>query len=293
MKDVKIVALVGPTASGKTSLAIEIAKKYNGEVISVDSRQVYKTLDIGTEKVTKEEMGGIPHHMIDIIEPEETLSAQAFQTLAREKIEDIVARGKLPILAGGSGQYMDSVLYNVSFPSVVANEKLRGELEAIPTSALFKILEEQDPLRAETIDPQNKRRIIRALEIIDALGKVPEIEKETPLYNVLYLGIGVPREELRERIATRLQTTLKKGLVKEVENLRTRVSDKRIDEFGLEYRVVREYLDGNIKEEELTEKLITELMRYAKRQMTWFKRNKDIVWGERTKLLKNADSYLL
>tara|TARA_B100000508_G_scaffold60333_1_gene47250 strand:+ start:294133 stop:295017 length:885 start_codon:yes stop_codon:yes gene_type:complete len=292
MKDAKVIAIVGPTASGKTSLAIEIAKKYNGEVISVDSRQVYKTLDIGTEKVTEEEMSGIPHHMIDIVEPEETFSVQEFQEMAKEKIEDILSRNKLPILAGGSGQYMDAVLYDGTFPIVPPNEKLREELKNVPTTALFKILESQDPARAETIDPKNKRRLIRALEIIEALGEVPKKEKGELLYDTLYLGIDISREDIREKITKRLSETMKKGLIKETRELRERVGDKRLDAFGLEYRVIKEYLDETIAEEDLIPKLISELMGYAKRQMTWFKKNEDIVWGTREKLLEESESFL-
>ncbi|XKT75098.1 MAG: tRNA (adenosine(37)-N6)-dimethylallyltransferase MiaA [Patescibacteria group bacterium UBA2103] len=292
MEDAKIIAIVGPTASGKTSLAIEIAKKYNGEVISVDSRQVYKDLDIGTEKVTKEEMGGIPHHMIDIVEPEETLSVQEFQEMAREKIKDIISRNKLPILAGGSGQYMDAILYDVTFPQVPPNKKLREDLEKIPTSALMKVLHDQDPKRAETIDPNNKQRIIRALEIIEALGTVPEQKDSKLLYNTLYLGIQISREDIREKITKRLNETLEKGLVEEVKKIRERVGDEKINSFGLEYRVVRDFLDKKINETELKEKLIVELMQYAKRQMTWFKRNKDIIWEERKNLEKEVEIFL-
>tara|TARA_B100000745_G_scaffold291264_1_gene230860 strand:+ start:4251 stop:5132 length:882 start_codon:yes stop_codon:yes gene_type:complete len=292
MKDAKIIAIVGPTASGKTSLAIGIAKKYNGEVISVDSRQVYKTLDIGTEKVTEEEMDGIPHHMIDIVEPEETFSVQEFQKMAKEKIKDIISRNKLPILAGGSGQYMDAVLYDGAFPVVPPNEKLREELEDVPTTALFKILQSQDPARAETIDPKNKRRLIRALEIVEALGEVPKQEKAEPLYDTLYLGIEISRENIREKITKRLSETIKKGLVEETKMLRERVGDKRLDAFGLEYRVIKEYLDETIAEEDLIPKLISELMGYAKRQMTWFKRNKDVAWGTKENLLEKVGSYL-
>jgi len=292
MKDAKIIALVGPTASGKTSLAIELAKKLNGEVISVDSRQIYKGLDIGTEKVTKEEMDGVPHHMIDIVEPEETFTVQEFQTQARDHIEDILSRGKTPILAGGSGQYMDAVLYDTNFPVVPPNEKLREDLEALPTTALFKILEDQDPDRAENIDPHNKRRLVRALEIVEALGKVPPQEKGTLLYNTLYFGIEVDRDELRDRIEKRLYETLEKGLIKEVEDLRKRVDDARLDEFGLEYRVIRHHLDAKLSEEELRESLLTELMGYAKRQMTWFRKNKDIIWKKRGDTLLEIEKLL-
>lgn len=290
MKEAKIIALVGPTASGKSSLAIELAKKLNGEVISVDSRQIYKGLDIGTEKVTKEEMCGIPHHMIDVVGPEQIFTVQEFQVQARDHIEDILSRGKIPILAGGSGQYMDAVLYKTNFPIVPPNKRLREELEALPTTALFKILKDQDPARAESIDPHNKRRLVRALEIVEALGKVPPQEKGELLYNTLYFGIEVDKEELRNRIEKRLSETLEKGLMEEVQELRKKVSDARLDEFGLEYRVIRHHLDVKLSKEELRESLLIELMGYAKRQMTWFKKNKDIVWGKREGLLEKVVS---
>jgi tRNA dimethylallyltransferase len=292
MKDAKIIALVGPTASGKTSLAIELAKKLNGEVISVDSRQIYRGLDIGTEKATEKEMDGIPHHMIDIVEPEQTFTVQEFQTQARNHVEDILSRGKIPILAGGSGQYMDAVLYDTNFPIVPPNEKLREDLEALPTTALFKVLKDQDPDRAENIDPHNKRRLVRALEIVEALGKVPPQEKGELLYNTLYFGIEVDKEDLRGRIEKRLSETLKKGLVDEVQNLRKRVDDARLDEFGLEYRVIRHHLDANLSEEELKESLLMELIGYAKRQMTWFKKNKDIIWKKKEDVLLAVEKLL-
>lgn len=288
MKDSMVIAIVGPTASGKTSLAIEIAQKIDGEIVSVDSRQIYRDLDIGTEKVAPDEMRGTPHHMINIIDPEEVYTVERFQKEARLCIEDILSREKVPILAGGSGQYMDAVLYEMNFPKVEPNTKLREDLENVPTAALFKVLEDQDPERAKTIDPHNKQRIIRALEIIDALGKVPEQEKPQPLYKMRYFGIEIPREELRSRIENRLNLTLKKGLVEEVRIMRERLGDERINELGLEYRVARDYLDGKIEEKDLRENLLTELMQYAKRQMTWFKKNQDIIWLSREDILAEA-----
>lgn len=285
MKDSMVIAIIGPTASGKTSLAIEVAKKLNGEVISVDSRQVYKDLNIGTEKVTQEEMGGIPHHMIDIVDPEEVYTVEQFQKDARTCIENILAREKVPILAGGSGQYMDAVLYDTKFPQVPPNEKLRKDLEDVPVAALFKVLQDQDPKRAETIDPHNKQRLVRALEIIDALGEVPAQEDPKPVYGFQYFGIEISKEELKKRIEKRLDQTLEKGLIEEVSKMRERLGDERLNELGLEYRVIKEYLDEKINKEELKEKLLQELLGYAKRQMTWFKKNEDIEWLSREEIL--------
>lgn len=285
MKDAKIIAIVGPTASGKTSLAIEIAKKLDGEVISVDSRQVYRGLDIGTEKITFEEMNGIPHHMIDVANPEIIYTVREFQRDARACIEDILSRGKTVILAGGSGQYMDAVLYDVSFPEVSPNAKLREDLKDVPLSALLKILKIEDPDRYESIDHNNRPRIIRALEIVDHLGKVPERTESKPLYDFIYFGIDVSREELRKRITTRLKTSLAKELVEEVRELYEKLGKERVDSFGLEYKIIREYLDDEIRKEDLEEKLTSSLMQYAKRQMTWFRKNKDIIWKTREEIL--------
>ena len=288
MKDSMVIAIAGPTASGKTSLAIEIAKHVQGEVISVDSRQVYKDLNIGTEKVTPEEMRDIPHHMIDIVDPEETYTVERFQKEARACINEIKSRNNIPILAGGSGQYMDAVLYETNFPQVPPNKELRKDLEDVPTAALFKVLEDQDPERAKTIDPYNKQRLIRALEIVDALGSVPAQTEQEPLFTMKYFGIEVSKEELQTRITKRLEETLHKGLIDEVREIRARLGDTRINELGLEYRIVRDYLDGKIKEADLQAELLTELMRYAKRQLTWFKRNKDIIWLPRDEVLVEA-----
>ena len=288
MKDSMVIAIAGPTASGKASLAIEIAKHVQGEVISVDSRQVYKDLNIGTEKVTPEEMRDIPHHMIDIVDPEETYTVERFQKEARACINEIKSRNNIPILAGGSGQYMDAVLYETNFPQVPPNKELRKDLEDVPTAALFKVLEDQDPERAKTIDPYNKQRLIRALEIVDALGSVPAQTEQEPLFTMKYFGIEVSKEELQTRITKRLEETLHKGLIDEVREIRARLGDTRINELGLEYRIVRDYLDGKIKEADLQAELLTELMRYAKRQLTWFKRNKDIIWLPRDEVLVEA-----
>ena len=275
----KMIAIVGPTASGKTSLSIDIAKRYGGEIISADSRQVYIGLDIGTEKVTKEEMNGIPHHLLDIANPKETITVSDFVKAAKTVIAQIVDRDRLPIVAGGTGFYIDALLYGNEMPEVPPNPTLRAALEQQDTHTLFEQLIQQDPKRASTIDPHNKRRLVRALEIIDALGTVPEPSKKKLIYDALILGIKTDDEILRERINTRLSESMKKGLIEEVKTLREGgLSWERLYELGLEYRLVSDYLQGNISENELIPKMETALRQYAKRQMTWFKRNKDIKW---------------
>ena len=275
----KVIVIVGATGSGKTSLSIEIAKELQGEVISADSRQVYKKLDIGTEKATKEEMLGIPHHLIDVVEPHEVFNVTDFVELGRETIADISSRGKTPIIAGGTGFYVDALLFDQEFPEVPPNDRLRKEFEDMEPDLLFSALEKLDPERAQTIDPNNKRRLIRALEIIAALGKVPEIdEKESP-YDILFIGIETDPDTHKAKLATRLHQTIhEKDLLKEVEALRKELSDERMQEFGLEYKIALEHLDKKISIEEMEEKMLSELVKYVKRQKTWFKRNRDIHW---------------
>jgi len=275
----KVLAIVGPTASGKTALSIKIAQKYNGEVISADSRQVYKGLDIGTEKVTASEMQGVPHHLIDVIEPNKTFTVKNFVELAQDAIQDIASRRNLPIIAGGAGFYIDALLYNLEFPEVPPNEMLRKVFEEKDEQELFDILMEKDAERAATIDPHNKRRLVRALEIVAAVGRVPSTETNNPVYDSLILGIRTEENVLRERIEKRLLETCKKGLVEEVSNLhKGGLSWERLSEFGLEYRVASEFIRGETSDKEMHKKMVSALQQYAKRQMTWFRRNENINW---------------
>ncbi len=275
------IAIVGPTAVGKSSLAIALARKYNGEIISADSRQVYKGLDIGTGKVTKKEMSGVPHHMLDIVSPKKQYSVAEFQKIGREKITDIFSRGKLPIICGGTGLYVDSLLKNSQFPQVTPNEELRARLEEKTTAELFQIVKGLDPRRAETIDPHNPRRLVRAIEIATALGSVPNVQLTTSnsRQRVLWIGLTLPPEELKKRIADRLETRLKTGMIQEAKKLHTLgLSWKRMEELGLEYRYLARFLQGNITKEEMITSLQSEIWHYAKRQMTWFRRNEEITW---------------
>ena len=280
-KKQKILVVIGPTASGKTRLSIDLAKKFNGEIISADSRQVYKGLNIGTEKATKKEMRGVPHYLIDVCEPSDTFTVRDFKNQAEDVISEITSHSKLPIVVGGTGFYIDALLYGTDFPEVLPNDSLRKELEQKSKVELFSILEEKDPERAKTIDSHNKRRIIRALEIIEKLGSVPEIAVREDVYDTLMIGIKTSDHKLKEKIEERVGEALKKGLIDEIKLLRNnRISDERINEFGLEYRVGLEFLNNEISDTDMKEKIIGELWKYVKRQRTWFKKNKDILWFE-------------
>jgi tRNA dimethylallyltransferase len=265
-----IVLVVGPTASGKSKEAIRIAQERGGEVISVDSRQVYRGLDIGTEKTTKEEMQGVLHHLIDIREVQDVYTASDFCTDAERLITNITARGKLPILAGGSHFYVDALLYGL--PGGEPDPDLRAHLELLPIEELAAEVKEKDPARFAQLDPANKRRLIRAIEIIRTYGKVPErSHTETP-YAVEWVVINPEREILRERIDARLKEALERGLIDEVRRVRTQISDERLNELGLEYRVVGEYLRGERKEDSLLPALSSRLWHYARRQKAWLRK---------------------
>jgi tRNA dimethylallyltransferase len=279
-KKEKLIVIVGPTASGKTGLAIQLAKKLGGEVISADSRQVYRGLDIGTEKISRREMRGVPHHCIDIASPRRAYSVERWRAHAERAIRDITRRGQVPIVAGGTGLYVDSLVYGTEFPRVAPNTTLRAELSSWPIAKLYAHLIALDPERAETIEAENPRRLIRAIEVATALGKVPKIETQKERYDVTWIGLNPTFSVLEERIRTRLKKTLRRGLVAETRKLRGELglSWKRINELGLEYRVVGEYLRGEVLEKDLEQRLYEGVRRYAKRQLRWLKRNKDIVW---------------
>ncbi|MBU0750004.1 tRNA (adenosine(37)-N6)-dimethylallyltransferase MiaA [Patescibacteria group bacterium] len=266
----KVVAVAGPTASGKSAKALEIAHERNGEIISVDSRQVYRMLDIGTEKITPEEMEGIPHHLIDIRDPKESYSAGDFAQDATKLIEDITARGKLPILAGGSHFYFHALIYGI--PAHVAMDPvLRAELETYTDQELYERVQAQDAHRAESLDPNNRRRLIRALEILQKYEKVPEPIVE-PVFDVEWIVLNPEREVLRERISARLEETLAKGLIQEVEKVREYVGDDRLNELGLEYKVIGEFLRGERTEDTLLPTLTSRLYHYARRQKAWLRK---------------------
>jgi len=269
----KVLVVLGPTASGKSDFAVELAKKVDGEVISADSRQIYRGLDIGTGKITENEMKGIRHHMIGIIDIEESFSVAEYQKRAIPILEDILARGKTPIICGGTGQYIDALIYTNTFPHIPPNEALRTELEQHTTDVLFSSLEKKDPSRAKTIDRHNRVRLIRALEIIESYGKVPPQGTNTLRYKTEIYILSPSKELLRERIARRLEKRLAEGMLKEGEKLLTcSLSEKKIASLGLEYIHMNNYLTGACSYNEMKEKLTTKIWQYAKRQMTWNKK---------------------
>jgi tRNA dimethylallyltransferase len=275
----KIIVICGPTATGKTTLALTLAKKYSGEIISADSRQIYQGLDIGSGKITYAEMQGIRHHMIDVVHPKEIFSVQQYVVMSEIIIREILQRKKTIIICGGTGMYIDSVVYGIDFPKVLPNHALRTERARKSNSELFSLLKEKDPRRAQTIDPHNPVRLIRALEVIDALGVVPEIQKKSK-YQTLYIGLDMPKEELNERIQRRVidrfrnQNMLQEAKDRYADGL----SYERMESLGLEYRYMAYHLQGRISHDEMISKLTTRIIQFAKRQRTWFKRNKKIHW---------------
>lgn len=274
----KIISIVGPTASGKSDLAVILAKEFEGQVISADSRQVYLGLDIGSGKITKKEMMGIPHHLLSIENPKKVFTVAEFKKQADQKITEIIARGHTPILCGGTGFYIDAVAKNIILPEVPPNQILRKKLETFSLEKLQKMLLELDFKRFKSIDLNNKVRLIRAIEIAKELGSVPKI-KSKPLYNVLTIGILWDPTKLKQRINLRLQKRFKSGMVREVLNLhKNGLSWKRLESLGLEYRYVAQFLQKKITKPEMIERLQFDIWHYAKRQMTWFQRDKSIVW---------------
>lgn len=278
-----VIAIVGPTAIGKSDFAVALAKKLDGEIISADSRQVYVGLDIGTGKIKKKEMRGIPHHLLDVANPKVQFSVADFKILAEEKIIEIFGRGKIPIVCGGTGLYVDTLLSGAIYPEVPPNKSLRKILASKTADELFVILKKLDSTRAKNIDSKNPVRLIRAIEIAKAIGKVPKVRREKK-YRTLYIGLDANDDILRSNIHARLLTRIKGGMIEEVKNLQKNgLSWKRLHELGLEYRYVALFLQNKnsknkISKAEMLLQLEKEIWQYAKRQRTWWKRNKEILW---------------
>lgn len=271
--------ILGPTASGKSALAVKLAKKIGGEILSADSRQVYKGLNIGSGKITKKETGGINHYCLDIVSPKKVFTVVDFKKCADKAIEKIFTKNKTPIIVGGTGLYIQAVVDNIVLPEVKPNWKLRKELENKTTEEMFAILKKLDPERAKNIDAKNHRRLIRAIEIAKSLGKVPNLEAPLPSWGALQIGIKMPEKILKKNIEKRIKKMLKDGLVAETKKLRKSVlSWKRIYELGFEYKYPALFLQNKISKEEMLAKMTLENWQYAKRQMTWFKRDKRIKW---------------
>lgn len=274
----QITVIVGPTASGKTSLSIKLAKQINGEIISADSRQIYKGLDLGTGKVTEKEMSGIKHYLLDVADPKEVFSVTDYVKLAEKAITEILNRGKTPIIVGGTGFYIQALVDGLILPEVPPNTELRKDLTKKSLSELQEILKKLDKKRYDTIDKDNPHRLIRAIEIANALGKVPTLKTE-PKYDPTFLGISIPTNELRKKIHARLISRIESGMIDEVKSLHEKgLSWKRMEDLGLEYRYIARFLQNKITKEEMLTELETAICQYAKRQMTWFKRDKRIKW---------------
>jgi tRNA dimethylallyltransferase len=289
----KIIAIVGPTASGKSALGVFIAQKIRGEVISADSRQVYKGLNIGTGKVTKKEMAGIPHHLLDVASPKRQFSVDDFVKSASKICSSILQNTSIPIVVGGTGLYIDMLSGRMSYPNVPPNPALRAKLEEKPVEELFAMLQKKDPARAATIEPRHKRRLIRALEIAGALGKNSSPQREQK-YDALWLGLNPGEEKLKKNIRVRLLARINQGMVTEAKKLHAKgLSYKRMEELGLEYRYLARLLQNKITKKEFEEQLEREINRYAKRQMRWFKRNPDIHWVKnKTEALQLAKAFI-
>jgi tRNA dimethylallyltransferase len=274
----QVIAIVGATATGKSAIGVRLAKKFKGEVISADSRQVYRNLNLGTGKITKKEMRGVPHHLLDVVSAQGDFNVDKFKTRAEVAMSQIMEKGALPFVVGGTGFYIDTLLLGLELPNVKANPKLRAELSKKSLPRLMQILEKLDKVRAKTIDSNNKVRIIRAIEIARALGKVPAL-KSNPKYRVLWIGINLPPEVLKKKIDKRLKERIEKGMISEARALHRRgLSYKRMHALGLEYRDMAKFLKKEISQEEMIDKLKREIWQYAKRQNTWFKMNKKIKW---------------
>jgi tRNA dimethylallyltransferase len=297
MKD-KIIVILGQTSSGKTDLSVDLARKFNGEIISADSQQIYKGLDIGSGKVTKKEMQGIRHHLLDVVSPRSVFSVAQFKKKSDKVIKDVLKRGKLPIVAGGTGQYIQAIVDDIVLPEVKPNLKLRKELEKKSAQELGNILKKMDIGRFKEIDQKNPRRLVRAIEIATALGKVPKLTI-TELWSnkdFLQIGIKVDDDILKERIEKRFKKRVKQGIVAEAKKLHEQgVSWKRMNQIGLAHKYVVKYIKGEISKEQMTEGAIREERRYAKRQKTWFKRDKRIRWFEyddKQKIFDEAELFL-
>lgn len=291
MKKNKLIVILGPTASGKTNLSIKLAKNFDGEIISADSRQVYIDMNIGSGKVTKKETNGIPHYLLDVANPKRKFSVAQYKKLAIKKIKNVQKRGKIPFLVGGTGFYIQAIVDGITIPEVKPDWNLRKKLELLTNEELFMKLKKIDPNKANTIDKHNPRRLIRALEIVLKTKKpIPVLEKINQ-FDTLQIGITKQKEELKKLIKIRLAKRLIKGaIINEVKKLHKNLSWKRLEEFGLEYRFVAQYLQNKITYQEMINNIQIESEQYAKRQMTWFKRDKRIYWvsnyKETEKLIK-------
>ncbi len=314
-KNINIIPVIlGPTSSGKSEIAIELARKFNGEIISTDSRQIYKDMNLGTGKVEGDWIEkdnkkifiykNIPHYLIDFVDPRDEYNVSHFKKDAQKIIAEILSRDKMPILCGGTGFWILSLIDNISFPEVKPNQELRKNLEKKSNEELLKELKEIDHERSQTVDSKNKIRLIRAIEIANQLGKVPKVEmfsEENPTFKFedqkipfIQIGIDWPIEKLSEKIKNRLDDRFQAGMIEEIEMLQEKyqIDLEKIQSFGLAYYWIPEFIKKNISEQELREKVYSAERNYAKRQKTWFKKDQRILWENETKkivkIIKNT-----
>lgn len=270
--------------------------KFDGEVISADSRQVYRGMDLGTGKVTIEEMAGVPHHLLDIVDPMDVYTGAEFVRDAAAALEEILQCGRRPIIAGGTFFYLDLLRGKLQSAPVEPDETFRASLQDLSNATLLEMLYQKDKARATTIDQANRRRLIRALEIINTIGAVPPTTTQDSPYEWLIIGIDITKDKLHENIHTRLLERLEAGMIEEVEQLhKNGVSYERLDSFGLEYRYIAKYLQGELTKDEMTEQLETKIRQFAKRQMTWLKRDEEIEWfaaEDRPRIERRVEHFL-
>lgn len=287
MQKPKVIVICGPTASGKTSLSIELAKRINGEIVSCDSMQIYKDMTIGTAKPTVEEMQGIKHYLIDFVAPNERYSVADYKKDAINAIKHIISEGKTPIIVGGTGLYLEALIYNIEYNEIETDFAYRKELNKLEEREgleyLYKMAEKIDKKAMEKISHNDKKRIFRVLEIYRSTGKTKteleaESRKNEPEFEYLLFGITMDRDKLYERINKRVDIMLEQGLIEEVENLIKKYNDFPTAMQGLGYKEVVEYLQGTTSKNEMIEKIKQETRRYAKRQLTWFRKYKDLIW---------------
>ena len=280
LNKIKVIAIVGPTASGKTKFSINLAQKINGEIISADSRLVYKGFDIGTAKPTKEEMNNIPHYMIDIVEPDVEYSAGLYTESASKIIEEINSKGKVPIIVGGTGLYIDILLKGYNLPGVEANKKLRENLNKKSNNELFEMLSRLDPSAITGLEINDRKKIIRTIEIISSTGKKLEESRgmTDSSYEIEWIGKNFRRNELYQRIDDRVENMIDAGLIDETRELLKKHGRiyNLVNTIG--YREIIQYLDGVLSLNEAKELLKKNTRNYAKRQLTWFRKNQNIKW---------------
>ena len=297
-----LIVLTGPTAIGKTSLSISLAKAVNGEIISADSMQVYKHMDIGSAKIRPEEMKGVPHYLVDVLEPEEEFHIVKFQQMAKAAMEEIYGKGKIPILVGGTGFYIQAVTRDIDFTEAKQEDAYRSELEALAEEKgaeyLHEMLQKVDPASAESIHAHNVKRVIRALEFYHQNGtpisahNEEQKAQESP-YNLAYFVLNGPREILYDRIDRRVDQMLEEGLVKEVENLKEMGCHRgMVSMQGLGYKEILACLEGEYPLEEAVRILKRDTRHFAKRQLTWFRREKDVIWVNKEEFNWNEENIL-